>query len=129
MSFIRIDSASRTLLEGQMSFNRYCHFFLADLSEIRQRRRSGKCTEFLLVCQNRGTDFDTLPSGVLGTLPAFTTFFKRFWKYLGQQKYTHIFMNDFGFYKNRQSENYTLLRGVNGLLSFDIYCPIERNSV
>lgn len=37
-------------------------------------------------------------------------------------------MNDFEFYKNRQSENYTLLRGVNDLPPFDIYCPIERNS-
>ena len=101
---------------------------MADLSEIRQRRRSGNCIEFLLFRQNRGTGIDTLPNGVPGTLPAFSIFFNRFGKYLVHQKYANIFMNDFEFHKNRQSENYTLLRGVNDL-PFDIYCPIERNSV
>ena len=82
-----------------------------------------------MVCQNVGTVIDTLPNGVPGTLPVLLHFFSRFGKYLGHQKYTNIFMNDFEFYKNRQSENYTLLRGVNVLLPFDIYCPIERNSI
>jgi hypothetical protein len=111
-----------------MSFHQYCHYFLADWSEIRQRRNSGNCTEFLLVRRNRGTGVDTLPNCVPGNLPAFSIFLNRFGKYLVNQKYTNIFMNDFEFYKNRQNENYTLLRGVNDL-PFDIYCPIERNSV
>lgn len=129
-SFIKIDSASRTLLEGQMSFHRCCHYFLEDLSEFQQRKRfSGNCIEFLLVRQNRSTGIDTLTNCVPGTLPAFSMFFNRFGKYLIHKNHTHISMNDFEFYKNRQNENYTLLRGGNDLLLFDIYCPIERNSV
>jgi len=113
-----------------MSFHLCCHYFLEDLSEIRQRKRfSGNCVEFLLVRQNRSTGIDTLTNSVPGTLPAFSTFFNRFGKYLVHKNYTYISMNDFEFYKNRQSENYTLRRGVNDLLTFDIYCPIERNSV
>jgi hypothetical protein len=69
-----MDSASRTLLEGQMSFHRYCHYFLADSSKIRQRKRSGNCTEFLSVRQNRGTGIDTLHNGVPGALPTFLYF-------------------------------------------------------
>jgi hypothetical protein len=91
MSFIKIDSASRTLLGGQMSFHRYYHYYLAYWSEIRQRRISGNCTEYLLVRQNWRTGIDTLSNGLPGTLPAFSTFFSRFGKYLVHQKYTKVF--------------------------------------